>query len=249
MDQTFEKNLEIEDKFAEEKRHNFDFRLKRDLNAMTVPPRAQKAKLDMIPQDIQKLTVFQKFPEFPFGLTGPGGCGKSCAFAWLVKRFLINEYIALGPSYFVHKADGMFQGVSIQEEPVRTSLLWLNWPSVAITMKHLAARREWDKQEASLLSIIERIRVAPATTILFIDDFGMENIKGEKSYCQEQLELLIDVAYGCEVRTFWTTNKTVEELGEERLYGYRMMSRMAGLSPDVKLPVNLPDLRIRSAYA
>ena len=77
----------------------------------------------------------------------------------------------------------------------------------------------------------------------------MENIKGEKSYVQEQLELLIDVAYGCEVKTFWTTNKTVEELADERVYGYRLMSRMAGLSPDITLPKDMPDLRVSNAYA
>lgn len=249
MDQTFERNLKAEDEFREEKRHGFEFRLKHDLDLLSIPPRTQKAKLDKIPQEIQRLVAFMKFPEFPFGLAGPGGCGKSCAFAWLIKRFLVDEYNRFGPKVFAYQKADKFQGIAVPVEHNRTNILWLNWPSVAIVMKHLAARREWDKPEASLLSLIDRLRQQPENTLLFIDDFGMENIKGEKSYVQEQLELLIDVAYGCEVKTFWTTNKTVEELADERVYGYRLMSRMAGLSPDIALPKDMPDLRVSNAYA
>lgn len=242
-------NLKAEDEYEEEKRHGFQFRLKRELDALSIPPRTQKAKLERIPQEIRNLVAFQKFPEFSFGMAGPGGCGKSCALVWLIKRYLIDEYNKTGPTKFVPGEKVGFQGISVKQAEQRTTILWLNWPSVAISMKHLAARREWDKQDSSLLAIIGRIQQDPENTLLFVDDFGMENIKGEKSYVQEQLELLIDTAYGFEVRTFWTTNKTVEELADDRLYGYRMMSRMAGLSPDVVLPKDMPDLRTSNAYA
>ena len=71
MDQTFERNLKAEDEFQEEKRHGFEFRLKHDLDLLSIPPRTQKAKLDKIPQEIQRLVAFMKFPEFAFGLAGP----------------------------------------------------------------------------------------------------------------------------------------------------------------------------------
>jgi hypothetical protein len=74
-------------------------------------------------------------------------------------------------------------------------------------------------------------------------------------YALEQLELLLNVAYGYEARLFWTSNKHVQDtelngvkvlgLANPAIYGPRLVSRLTGLSPDTTLPFDLPDLRIR----
>lgn len=243
----FNEELWLQDEYEKERGHGFAFRIQRILGQIGVPPRLHRAVLDTVPPVIRNKRVYEAFPARSFGMTGPGGCGKSAAIVVGIKKKLEADSITFGPDQMVPSDNGM-QGIFTRKsfEP-RENWIWINWPATAVEMKQLASRREWTNPAASLLPIMEQLKARPEKTIVILDDFGMENIKGEKAYVQEQLELLVDVAYNWEARVFWTSNHSFEALADERLYGYRMMSRMAGLAPDLKLPEELPDLRARSA--
>ena len=56
----------------------------------------------------------------------------------------------------------------------------------------------------------------------------------------------MDEAYNHEARVFWTSEKTPETLEQADVYGQRLVSRLVALSPDILLPYDLPDLRVRT---
>lgn len=197
-----------------------------DLRKIGVPPRLCKAELPMVPKAIQALLSWQDFPERPFGMVGKGGVGKSCALVYGMKQVLLQEHAS--------------KGRLLSPDPI--AFRWIGWPALAIRMKNLTSRREWESPEASLLPLIDWVCEDPAGHILILDDIGEENIKTD-SYTSEQLALLIDEAYNHEARVFWTANKTVGDL--KNAYGYRLVSRLCGLSPDAELPPDLPDLRVQ----
>ena len=153
----FNKSLKLEDEFRLEQEHGFAFRLREFMTRAGVPPRAQKARLDDIPLKIRQLLVFAHFPAKSFGLTGPGGCGKSCALAYLVAQTHLKDFKTFGPSRY-EKASGAMQGVpKIVSYTPSMDFIWINWPAKAVLMKQLASRRDWENPEASLLPIMDAI--------------------------------------------------------------------------------------------
>jgi hypothetical protein len=123
---------------------------------------------------------------------------------------------------------------------LKTEFKWIGWPAMARRMKSLAAQKRWDDPAVTVEPLLTWIKQWPERRVLVMDDIGEENPGG---YPSEQLALLVDEADGYEGRVFWTSNHTVEQLGE--LYSHRLVSRLTGMSPDAVLPPDLPDLRIR----
>ena len=198
---------------------------------MGIPPRDTNATRALIPEPIYRLRCYQAFPTVRFGMVGPAGCGKSNALVNQIKKVLLQELDAVGPENYQRKTGTEFR--------------WVGWPAFAARMKNLSARREWEAQGSSTNELMLWLATEQdRPRVLIMDDIGMENLKPD-SYTTEQLELLIDRAYGLEARLFWTSNKTVEQLNEPSAYGPRLISRLTGLSPDACLPPDLPDLRNR----
>jgi DNA replication protein DnaC len=242
----FGQNLKFEEEFGREIADGFSERLRRTLIDIGTPPRLQKSNEQTIPSAIASLKSFQAFPSRGFGLVGPPGCGKSCAYVWAMKQVLLREFAEAGPTRVeeVNQGKGSFQGTRRIDPEPETQFKWVGWPSMTVHMKHMASRREWTDPKASTLTLIKWAITDPAHRILVLDDIGMENIKPE-SYTTEQLEILMDEMYNHEVRVFWTSNKTPDALERDGIYGQRLVSRLTGLSPDAMLPSDLPDLRIR----
>ena len=157
---------------------------------------------------------------------------------------MIKEWIEGGPSRIEENPNKEFQGPRVVHPKLMTQFKWVGWPAYASRMKGLASRREWTDPQASVEALVQWATREPEHRVLILDDIGMESIK-EGSYTTEQLELLIDDLYNWEVRVFWTSNRSLEEMSEPRFYGYRLISRLTGLSPDATLPKDMPDLRIR----
>jgi DNA replication protein DnaC len=247
LNRIFDKNEKLESEFETEKAHGFSERIRRLLLSIGVPPRDQKTKREIIPVEINRLKCWNAFPSYGFGVVGPAGCGKSCALVAQIRKVLVEEMIANGPARY----DDTEQYRTVNPT---TEFKWIGWPAFASRMKNLAARREWVVPEASTEGLIQWIHTdQDHKRVLILDDLGMENVKG--GYVNEQLELLVDAAYGYEARVFWTSNKQVMDgeregqkvfgLANPAVYGPRLVSRLTGLSPDVQLPDDLPDLRIR----
>jgi len=201
-----------------------------DLAAIGVPPRARKADRETVPKCVQDLHDWQDFPARPFGLVGEGGVGKSCALVFALKRALERE-VAQRPRLPI-----------FQNEPVEYR--WVGWPALAGRMNMAASRRDWDDVDVSTVPLIEWICGDPKHRILILDDIGEEGKFG--GHVTTQLDLLIDAIYNYEARMFWTSMKSVTTMAGPKVYGYRMMSRLTGASPDFTLPAGLPDLRIQS---
>ena len=248
--QTFDKNERLEAVYEAEKATGFAEKIRRTLLAIGVPPRDQKTKREVIPAAISSLKCWGAFPAYGFGLIGNAGCGKSCALVAQIQKVLLDEITAAGPSRWTDDSEQCVGG-----NPV-TEFRWIGWPAFASRMKNLAARREWMMPGASTEGLIQWIQAdQDHHRVLILDDLGMENVKGG-GYSNEQLELLVDAAYGYEARLFWTSNKSVTDtevegnkvfgLANPAIYGPRLVSRLIGLSPDAMLPP-LPDLRTRRA--
>lgn len=246
----FEQNLKFEEEFERERANGFSKRVHQALNEIGVPPRTQKANEQTIPQTISSMNLFRTFPDHGFGLIGPTGCGKSHAFAWAIKQVLLREFKKGGPTRIeeTHSSNlngHPFQGTNRIDPEPETRFKWVGWPAYTVHMKHMASRREWTDPKASTLALIKWVTTDPEHRILILDDIGMENIKPE-SYTTEQLEILMDEAYNHEARVFWTSEKTPETLEQADVYGQRLVSRLVALSPDILLPYDLPDLRVRT---
>lgn len=219
-----------EAEFERLRRMGFEPLLRERLIEIGVPPRAVRASWKDVPDTIRNMGTVEEFPFQAFGLVGPGGCGKSCAMSASIKRTIVALLEYSGPMALKSKGGPVFK--------------WINWPSFSVTMKQLASRRAWDNPSSSLIPVIDWIMESPERHILVVDDIGSESVKGEKSYVQEQLELLVDTVYNHEAKMFWTSNVRVEQLADPKFYGYRFVSRLTGASPDIELPQDLPDLRI-----
>lgn len=248
----FRKNLDQEEAFEAERAAGFAERIRRDLlERVRVSPRDLKAVQEIIPAVIQGLKCYRDFPARGFGLVGPAGCGKSNALVAAIKKVQREEIEAGGPKRW----DDLDH---LSTMAPTTEFKWVSWPALAARMKGLAARREWTLPDASTEGLISWLETDQEhKRVLVLDDLGMENLK-QDSYTTEQLELLIDKAYGLEARLFWTSNKQIEDrktetgevikgLSNPLLYGPRLISRLTGLSPDVdsRLLADLPDLRVR----
>ena len=240
---TLAKNLEYEDQFNEDRDSGFASRLHTALMEIGVPPRLQKAVPEIVPKEIQRLQCYQAFPMRPFGLVGQGGIGKSCAIVKAMKDTMIREWTEAGPSRLEEQPGTPFEGPRVVHPKLKTQFKWIGWPAYASKMKTFASRREWLDPQASVEALIQWVTRDPEHRVLILDDIGMESIK-EGSYTTEQLELLIDEAWNWECRVFWTSNRSLDEMAEPRFYGYRLTSRLTGLSPDATIPDGLPDLRI-----
>jgi len=239
-------NLKFEEEFEKEKATGFADRLRDYLFEIGVPPRLQKANAEMLPAPIARLKCFAAMPEKGFGLVGDGGVGKSCALVYGIKRTLWREWTEAGPARIVEsppKHGAGFEGPHRVNPRQQTEFKWIGWPAFAARMKSMAARREWTHAEASTEALIQWITTKPQSRVLILDDIGEEGVKAG-SYTSEQLELLIDNAWNYECRIFWTSNHSLEQMSEATYYGYRLVSRLTGLSPDATLPPGLPDLRI-----
>jgi DNA replication protein DnaC len=232
-------NLRYEEKYELDAAGGFAERIRHALLEIGVPARNHQSTQEAVPAEIARLQCLKGFPTQPFGLIGPPGCGKSCSFVAALRRALKAEFTAAGPSRW---EDGKFY-----QAGARTEFKWVGWPAMAIRMKGLAARREWLVPEASTAGLIQWLATdQESRRVLILDDLGMETLKPD-SYTTEQLELLIDEAYGLgTARVFWTSNKLVEDLEQPGAYGPRLMSRLLGMSPDATLPANLPDLRVKA---
>jgi DNA replication protein DnaC len=230
-------NLRYEEKFELAQGTGFAEQIRHALLEIGVPARNHPSTQEGTPPEIARLQCLQGFPTKGFGLIGPPGCGKSCAFVVALRRTLKAELTEAGPNRW---EDGKFI-----EARRWTEFKWVGWPAMAIRMKGLAARREWLVPEASTAGLIQWLATdQECRRVLVLDDLGMETLKAD-SYTTEQLELLIDEAYGLgTARVFWTSNKLVEDLEQPTAYGPRLMSRLLGLSPDHTLPSDMPDLRI-----
>jgi len=245
------KNLEFEAQFEEEMSTGFADKIQEALFKMGVPPRIHKTTHGMVPKAIKDLRVYQSFPDKGFGLVGPGGCGKSCALVDAIRRTLVKDFTEAGPARLEDvkpdpsKPHQPFQGPRMVNNEPLTQFKWIGWPAMATRMKGLAARREWTTPGATTEALIQWVTSDPHhRKVLILDDIGMENVKAD-SYTNEQLELLIDEAYGWDARVFWTSNHTPEWMERQEAYGYRLVSRLTGLSLDAELPETLPDLRVR----
>jgi hypothetical protein len=243
------KNLEFEAQFEEELATGFSKKIQEALFKMGVPPRIHKTTPGMVPKEIQALRVYQSFPNKGFGLVGPGGCGKSCALVDAIRRVMLKELTEAGPQRLEDvkstKPHQPFEGPRMVNNEPKTQFKWVGWPAMATRMKGLAARREWTMPGATTDGLIQWLTLDPDhRKVLILDDIGMENVKAD-SYTNEQLELLIDEAYGWDARVFWTSNHTPEWMERPEAYGYRLVSRLTGLSNDAELSQTLPDLRVR----
>ena len=247
--QVYDKNERLEAAFEADKATGFAERIRRVLLAIGVPPRDQKTKREIIPTAISNLKCWNSFPAYGFGMIGNAGCGKSCALVAQIQEVLREELTAAGPKRY----DDSEQAIG--GEPT-TEFRWIGWPAFASRMKNLAARREWVVPGASTEGLIQWIQSdQDHHRVLILDDLGMENVKGG-GYSNEQLELLVDAAYGYEARLFWTSNKSVTDtevdgnkvfgLANPAIYGPRLVSRLIGLSPDAVLPKNMVDLRVQA---
>jgi hypothetical protein len=243
-----EENLKYEDAFEAERRDGFKDKLRDTLFSIGVPPRLHPAGPDILPPEISSLRCFDAMPEMGFGLVGEGGVGKSCALTYGIKKTLVREWAEAGPVRLVNEPPrdirGAFEGPFRHVPTARTEFRWIGWPAFASRMKNFAARREWTNPQASTEELILWLTTFPKRRALILDDIGMEGVKSG-SYTSEQLELLVDEAWNYECKVFWTSNRTVEEMAEPGFYGYRLVSRLTGLSPDAPLPSGMPDLRIR----
>ena len=243
-------NLKFEDEFEAAKADGFETKIKKAMHEMGIPPRLQKAARGAVPDEVKNLKFYQNFPANPFGMVGPTGCGKSCALVLRIKEILKEDLEKAGPTR-IEEVNPTHRLPHIPFEGTRTVLAspyhqfkWIGWPSFTVHMKSLASRREWNDPRASVFSILEWACREPERRILILDDLGMENAKAE-AYTTEQLELLVDEAYNNEVRIFWTSNRSPEDLEKPHVYGPRLVSRLTGASPDAQLPITLPDLRVR----
>jgi hypothetical protein len=245
-------NLAHEEAFQEDLRHGFKQRIHKMLyEDIQIPPRHQKAVAASVPHEIVSVEGYKDFPSKSFGLVGDGGCGKSCAISSLIQTTLRKDLEAAGPVRIEEMArkdtrvGQPFQGTrTINPEPF-TQFKWIGWPAYSVRMKNYASRREWDHPESSVMSLVQWVQCDPERRVLILDDLGMENVRSD-SYTTEQLELLIDEIYNWEGRLFWTSNRGPEHLAKPEVYGYRLMSRLMGLSPARILPLGMPDLRNRS---
>lgn len=248
----FRQNLEFQERFESELADGFTNRIRHSIIDIGIPPRLQKAELLSIPNEISSLKCFSAFPSRNYGIVGPGGCGKSCSIAWAIKKTLRQEFEEAGPSKIIERIPepGMvhtkpFQGTVQVNASAKTSFKWVGWPAFVVRMKQMASRRMWEDRDASVSGLVNWVCADPENRVLILDDIGMEIVKPE-AYTTEQLELLIDEIYNHEGRLIWTSNKTPEELEKPEAYGYRLVSRLTGLAPDVQLPHNMPDLRVRA---
>ena len=242
----FDQNLSYEEEFERAKRNGFAKEIKAAMFEIGVPPRTQKATCESVPKEIANLNCHNNFPATNYGLDGLGGCGKSCSLAYGIKRTLLKEMSEAGPKV-IREEPPSIPGLSSTPRLVSphrpTVFKWVGWPAMASRMKGLAARREWLDPLATVAALASWATSNPEHHVLILDDIGEEGVKAE-SYVSEQLELLIDELYNFECRMFWTSNHTVEALAESSCYGYRLASRLVGLSPDVHLPEGMPDLRV-----
>lgn len=240
------------DAFLAEDTEDFPTAIGIEFDRIGIPPRLRSAKVDEVPREIATMNSMGLFPTLPFGLVGPPGCGKSCALSAKIRENLVADKRKFGPNKWRVEnmaGVGLERGI-VTAKPVLISwephyrFRWIGWPAYSVRMKRLAANREWTNPEASLETVIEWIKADPKRNIAIIDDLGMERIKGEKGYVQEQLELLVDEAFNADAKLFWNSNHSVEELQREANYGQRFMSRLCSMSPDKELPKNMPDLRV-----
>jgi hypothetical protein len=250
-------NLDYQEQFDHDRAGGFAAAIKAAMNEIGVPPRLQKAEYEVIPKAILDLRGMASFPNEPFGLVGPGGIGKSCALAWAIKSVIKREILAAGPTRLELVNDKAWQGSKVTQivhPRTKTSFKWIGWPARATHMKAAASRREWDSPLATLFAEREWLCADVENRVLILDDIGMENPK-DGAYSTDQLELLIDEAYDHEAKVFWTSNLPVspesrDENGKDErslrgTYGYRLVSRLIGLSPDAKrMPGTMPDLRV-----
>jgi len=237
------KNLEFEETFESEMADGFSSKMHTALMEMGVPPRLQKAVPNRVPKEIHALKCFQSFPAQPFGLVGEGGIGKSCAIVQAIKSTLVRDWTDAGPSRMEESSDRSFEGYRVVHPKPKTQFKWVGWPAYASKMKSFASRREWLDPQASVEALVHWATRDAESRVLILDDLGMESIK-EGSYTTEQLELLVDELYNWECRVFWTSNRCLEDMEKSTFYGYRLVSRLTGLSPDAMIPNGLPDLRL-----
>jgi DNA replication protein DnaC len=221
----------------------------RDLDSIGVPPRLRKADRCRIPSIIcDNLSLF---PDESFGFVGPGGSGKSCALVASTKEVLLRLYEKAGPATYGGTSvgtQGAMEGSVLRMPVLDLEFMWIGWPAAATRMKNLASQRKWDEPESSVHPLCQWLKADPARHVLVVDDIGMERIGDHTS---EQLELLIDTAYNHECRFFWTSEyPTASKDGNEKtlrkLYSYRLVSRLTGLAPPIRLPEDMPDLRVKS---
>ena len=231
-----------EQQFQEDLRTGFAEQIHQAMLKIGVPPRLHKAVTDKVPAPISDLACWRAFPQRNFGLVGPAGCGKSMAMAVQIAQTLRREITEAGPRHYAPGKDAPQQVAP----KLKTEWRWICWPAYAIRMRGLSARRLWDDQDASTNVLITWLTTSPSTRVLILDDVGEEGFKESRTYTNEQLELLLDEAYGYECRLFWTSNHKVQELDSPQRYDTRLVSRLIGLAPDVVLPDTMPDLRIRN---
>ena len=249
LNQVFDKNERMEAEYEAEKASGFADRIRKILFEIGIDPRDQKTNRSIIPDAITRLKCWNAFPSTGFGLIGPAGCGKSCALVAQIRAALVRELSAAGPSRYD-------DGDHLQRLAPVTEFKWVGWPSFAGRMKNLAGRREWTADGGSTEGLVRWLQTdQDHHRVLILDDLGMERMKDGSGYATEQLELLVDAAYGYEARVIWTSNRPVSDgersgarilgLANTSVYGPRLVSRLTGLAPDVILPEDLPDLRIR----
>lgn len=198
-----------------------------------VSPRLKRSIAAKVPSEIARLESYKAFPAKPFGMVGPSGIGKSSALVAAMRQAIYVELL---------------------EGAQKTRFRWIYWVSTAIDMKGAVSRGDWDSPRSNLLGLTDWVLGDPEHHVLILDDMGMEFPKGAKAqenptrgwtYTSEHLERMIDDLWNNEAKVFWTSQRKVTEM--EALYGERLLSRLIGLSPDVELPPNMPDLRIKAA--
>jgi DNA replication protein DnaC len=146
-----------------------------------------------------------------FGIVGPVGTGKT----WGLVQGL---------------AEGLDRHVCSQicpesaVVPCNNFAKWLNWPTMAEELKHMAGLRYFSE----IAEICERWS---SCKLLFVDDLGREAVSGPGDVSHRSLLEVLRERHRGKMPVFWTSNLSLVEL--KTIYGADLISRIMEAWPPV----------------